>query len=125
MLVLAVVGNFLLGALMTLGIGLYAPCMVLISLLGMNPATAFPIMMGSCAFLMPVGSLRFIKEKSYSLPAALGLAIGGLPAVLVAAYIVKSLPLYWVTWLVVVVVLYTGATLVQAGMASPSSDADR
>jgi len=26
-----------LGALMTLGIGLYAPCMIMISLLGMNP----------------------------------------------------------------------------------------
>jgi uncharacterized membrane protein YfcA len=125
LLVVAVLGNFFLGALMTLGIGLYAPCMVLISLLGMNTATAFPIMMGSCAFLMPVGSLRFIKEKSYSLRAALGLAIGGLPAVLVAAYIVKSLPLYWVTWLVVVVVLYTGATLVQAGMASSATDAER
>lgn len=124
-LAIAVGGNFMLGALMTLGIGLYAPCMVLISFLGMNTTTAFPIMMGSCAFLMPVGSLRFIREKSYSLRPALGLAIGGLPAVLVAAYIVKSLPLYWVTWLVIVVVLYTGGTLLQAGMSSsPASDAE-
>ncbi len=57
-------GNFLLGALMTLGIGLYAPCMILVSLLGMSERTAFPIMMGSCAFLMPVGSLRFIREQA-------------------------------------------------------------
>ncbi len=63
LLVVAIVGNFLLGALMTLGIGLYAPCMILVSLLGMNPTAAFPIMMGSCAFLMPVGSLRFIRER--------------------------------------------------------------
>ena len=79
-LALAVGGNFLLGALMTLGIGLYAPCMILVSLLGMSERTAFPIMMGSCAFLMPVGSLRFIRERCYSLPSALGLASGAFPA---------------------------------------------
>jgi hypothetical protein len=59
-LAVAVAGNFVLGALMSLGIGLYAPCMIMVSLLGMNPLAAFPIMMGSCAFLMPVGSLRFV-----------------------------------------------------------------
>ena len=86
----AVAGNFLLGALMSLGIGLYAPCMILVSLLGMSETTAFPIMMGSCAFLMPVGSLKFIKERAYSLRVALGLALGGIPGVIVAANIVKS-----------------------------------
>ena len=34
-------GNFVLGALMMLGIGLYAPCMILVYLLGMNPLAAF------------------------------------------------------------------------------------
>ncbi|MGH9791477.1 MAG: TSUP family transporter, partial [Candidatus Acidiferrales bacterium] len=63
---LGLAGNFALGALMTLGIGLYAPCLILVSLLGMSPAAAFPIMMGSCAFLMPVGGIRFIKEGSYA-----------------------------------------------------------
>jgi uncharacterized membrane protein YfcA len=110
-LVIAVVGNFVLGALMTLGIGLYAPCMILVSLLGMNPTAAFPIMMNSCAFLMPVGSLRFIREQSYSLRAALGLAIGGIPAVLVAAFVVRSLNVSTVRWLVIVVVLYTAITM--------------
>src|SRR6185295_13262578 len=109
-LALAVGGNFMLGALMTLGIGLYAPCMILVSLLGMSEKTAFPIMMGSCAFLMPVGSLRFIREGAYSLRTAVGLAIGGIPGVLVAGLIVKSLNLYWVRWLVVVVVIYTALT---------------
>lgn len=108
---IAIAGNFALGALMTLGIGLYAPCMILVSLLGMNPTAAFPIMMNSCAFLMPIGSLRFIREQSYSLRVALGLALGGIPAVLIAAFIVKSLPLGTVRWLVIVVVLYTAATL--------------
>jgi uncharacterized membrane protein YfcA len=115
-LVLAIAGNFLLGALMTLGIGLYAPCMILVSLLGMNEKTAFPIMMGSCAFLMPVGSARFIRERSYHLRAALGLTLGGIPAVLLAGLIVKSLPLYWVRWLVIVVVIYTSLTMLRSAM---------
>jgi uncharacterized membrane protein YfcA len=110
-LAIAVGGNFFLGALMTLGIGLYAPCMILVSLLGMSERTAFPIMMGSCAFLMPIGSLRFIREQSYSLAAALGLALGGIPGVLIAAYIVKSLDLGTVRWLVICVVLYTAVTM--------------
>ncbi len=114
LLVVAIAGNFLLGALMTLGIGLYAPCMILVSLLGMNPTAAFPIMMGSCAFLMPVGSLRFIRERAYSLRDAVGLAIGGIPGVLIAAYIVKSLDLGTVRWLVIVVVLYTATTMLMA-----------
>jgi uncharacterized membrane protein YfcA len=117
-LVIALVGNFVLGALMTLGIGLYAPCMILVSLLGMNPKAAFPIMMCSCAFLMPAASVKFIREKQYSLRAALGLAIGGLPAVLLAAYIVKSLPLSVVRWMVIAIVVYTAITLIQAGLKS-------
>ncbi|PYS21737.1 MAG: permease [Acidobacteria bacterium] len=120
-LVVAVVVNFALGALMTLGIGLYAPCMILVSLLGMNPTVAFPIMMGSCAFLMPVGSLRFIREKSYSPRAALGLAIGGVPAVLLAAYIVKTLDLYYVRWLVIVVVIYTSISMLWSAYRSVSA----
>jgi uncharacterized membrane protein YfcA len=110
------VGNFALGALMTLGIGLYAPCMVLVSLLGMSPTAAFPIMMGSCAFLMPVASARFIRENRFDLRTALGLALGGIPAVLIAAFIVKSLPLATVRWLVVAVVLYAAIGLIRAGM---------
>lgn len=114
LLVAGVLGNFVLGALMTLGIGLYAPCMILVSLLGMNPRTAFPIMMGSCAFLMPAASVRFIRGGRYDLRAALGLTIGGTPAVLVAGLIVKSLPLDAVKWLVVVVVVLTAVAMLRA-----------
>ena len=89
-LAIAIGGNFVLGALMTLGIGLYAPCMILVSLLGMSETTAFPIMMGSCAFLMPVGSLRFIREQSYSLRVALGLAIGGVFGSYVAGQVLRE-----------------------------------
>jgi uncharacterized membrane protein YfcA len=122
-LAIAVGGNFALGALMTLGIGLYAPCMILVSLLGMSERTAFPIMMGSCAFLMPIGSFRFIKERSYSLRNALGLALGGIPAVFIAAYWVKSMDLVTVRWLVIVVVLYTAVTmLLSAARADRTKD---
>jgi uncharacterized membrane protein YfcA len=107
-------GNFALGAMMTLGIGLYAPCMILVALLGMNPRAAFPLMMGSCAFLMPVGGLRFVSRGSYNLRAALGLTIGGIPAVLLAAFVVKSLPLTVLRWLVVAVVLYTAIAMLRA-----------
>jgi uncharacterized membrane protein YfcA len=124
-LIIAVVGNFGLGALMTLGIGLYAPCMILVSLLGMSERTAFPIMMNSCAFLMPVGSLRFIRAKSYSLMPALGLAIGGIAGSLLAGLIVKNLPLYWVRWLVIVVVIYTAATLLYAGMTEKDTGPEK
>jgi uncharacterized membrane protein YfcA len=122
-LVIAVVGNFILGALMTLGIGLYAPCMILVSLLGMNPTAAFPIMMNSCAFLMPVGSLRFIREQSYSLRVALGLAIGGVFGSIIAGVFVKSLDLRTVRWLVIAVVVYTAVTLLVSAMTQHREDA--
>ncbi len=122
-LVVAVTINFALGALMTLGIGLYAPCLILISLLGMNPIAAFPIMMGSCAVLMPVAALRFIRDRKYDLRAALGLALGGIPAVLLAAYVVRSLPLTWLRWLVVIIVLYAAALMLLSARAkAPTAD---
>jgi uncharacterized membrane protein YfcA len=123
-LAVGLAGNFTLGVLMMLGIGLYAPCMILVSLLGMNPTAAFPIMMGSCAFLMPTGSVKFVRERKYDARAAIGLAVGGLPAVLIAAYLVRSLPLGAVRWLVVVVVVYTSINmLVSAGRERRAADA--
>jgi uncharacterized membrane protein YfcA len=113
-LIAGIVGTFLLGALMTLGIGAYAPIMMMVSLLGMNPKAAFPIMMGSCAFLTCAGSLRFVSANKYDATAALGLTLGGIPAVLCAAYLIKELPLEIVRALVVIIVIYTGVTLLVA-----------
>jgi uncharacterized membrane protein YfcA len=115
-LAIAFAGNFLLGALMTLGIGLYAPCLILVGMLGMNVRSAFPIMMGSCAFLMPFASVKFMKTGRFDAKAALGLAIGSVPAVLIAAYIVKELPLTALRWVVLVVIVYTAITLIRAAM---------
>ena len=106
-LVIAVVGNFVLGALMTLGIGLYAPCMALVFALGLSPKVAFPIMMGSCAFLMPVASSKFVKEGAYDRKASMAITLFGAVGVLIAAYIVKSLPLDVLRWLVDAVIIYT------------------
>jgi uncharacterized membrane protein YfcA len=117
--------SFFLGALMTIGIGLYAPCMIMVSLLGMNPAAAFPIMMGSCAFLMPVASLRFIRFDAFSMRAALGLTLGGIPGVLIAAFIVKSLPLTYVRVLVIVVVLYTAIAMLRSAARERSQQAQQ
>ncbi|HEY8106726.1 MAG TPA: sulfite exporter TauE/SafE family protein [Gemmatimonadales bacterium] len=120
LLVVGVIGNFALGALMTLGIGLYAPCMAMVSLLGMSPIAAFPIMMGSCACLMPVAGLRFWKADRFDRRAALGLTLGGVPAVLTATYLVKSLPLGVVRVLVVVVIGYTAFRMWRDSLREPA-----
>jgi uncharacterized membrane protein YfcA len=119
---LGIFGNFVLGALMTVGIGLYAPCMALVYVLGMQPLAAFPIMMGSCAFLMPIGGIQFIRSRRYSLRASLGLALGGIPGVLLAAYLVKSLPLNTIIWLVVCVVVYTAVRMLYSARVEGKSD---
>lgn len=118
---LAVGLNFIFGALMTVGVGQYGPCMIALALLGMNPSVAFPAMMGSCAFLQPAASVRFLRTRKYSLPAALGLTLGGIPAVIIAAFIVKSMPLVAMRWLVVGVVLYVAITMLRAALARPAS----
>ena len=114
-LIIAGAANFVLGALMTAGIGLYAPCMALVFALGMSPKVAFPIMMGSCAFLMPPASIRFIREGAYNRKASLAMAIPGAVAVLIAAFLVKSIPLDILRWIVIFVVLYTAAVMLKAG----------
>lgn len=113
-LILAGFVNLILGALMSAGIGLYAPSMAIVFVLGMSPRVAFPIMMGSCAFLMPVGSIKFIKEGSYNRKASLAITIFGTVGVFIAAFLVKSLSLNILTWLVILVVTYTSYTLIKA-----------
>jgi len=119
---IAVFVNFILGALMTAGIGLYAPCMALVFALGLSPIVAFPIMMGSCAFLMPPASVKFIREGAYNRKAAMAMALPGMIAVLIAALIVKSLPLDILRWVVMVVILYTSAVMLRAAFAARKMD---
>jgi len=110
-LLAGIVANMIIGSLASLGIGNYAPSMAVVSILGMNPTTAFPIMMGSAALILPAAAVRFVKSGRYDRPTALGMTLGGIPGVLVAAFIVKSLPLDAVRWLVVAVLLYTSAMM--------------
>ena len=118
LLVLAIFVHFVLGILMAFGIGLYAPSLILLSLLGLDPRLAFPIMTSCCAFLMPATAIRFTMSDRVSFPVVIGIAIGGVPAVLAAAFIVKSLPMVWLRWGVVVVVLYAAFLLIQAALTS-------
>jgi uncharacterized membrane protein YfcA len=118
-LVVGVLVNALIGSLTSLGIGNYAPCMALVSLLGMNPIAAFPIMMGSAALTLPLAAARFIPARRFDRRVALGLTIGGIPGVLVAAFIVVSLPLAAVRWLVIGVLLYTAVLIWRSARLGP------
>jgi uncharacterized membrane protein YfcA len=117
-LVAATALNFTFCAFNALGIGSYAPSLIVFSLLGMNPRSAFPIMMGSAAYGLPLAGIKFARARAFDGTAALGLAIGGIPGVLLAAYVVKSLPLEAIRWLVVVVVLYAGLALLRTALSS-------
>ena len=107
-LVIAVVGNFIFGALMSIGVGLYAPCMAMVLALGMDAGCAFPAMMGSCAYLMAFGNgPKFIKEGRYDMVASWTQAIFGALGVYVAYAFVKSLPLDVLTKIIVAIVYLT------------------
>lgn len=106
-LLVVIIMSFIFGALQTIGVGFYAPCMAMVYALGMHPATAFPIMMTATAMLMAAGGARFVKENAYDRKAAISLTIAGIAGVFLAAFVVKSLPLIVLKWVVCVVVLYT------------------
>jgi len=108
--------NFILGALTTVGIGPYAPSMVVLALLGLHPLGAFPIMMGTCGLVQPVASLRFFKTGRFSFGSAVGLTIGGSVGVLIAIFIVRQLPLVALRWLVVVVVAYASMSMLRSAL---------
>jgi uncharacterized membrane protein YfcA len=114
--------SLVLGVLMNLGIGNFAPTLILISLLGMDPRAAFPIMMGSAALLMVTSGIRIVATRPINLGLVLGMALGGAPAVLVAALLVKSLPLGVLRWGVVAIVTYTGALMLRAAFSRDQAD---
>lgn len=116
LLTLAIFVHFVLGIFMAFGIGLYAPSLILLSLLGLDPRLAFPIMTSCCAFLMPTTALKFTASDRISLPVVIGMAIGGIPAVLLAAFIVREMPVVWLRWGVVVVVLYAAVMLLRSAL---------
>lgn len=120
-LVIGIIGNFILGALMTAGVGLYSPCMAMIYFLGMSPKVAFPIMMGSCAMLMPIASTKFIKEQAYAKKTSLFITIGGVVGVFIAAFLVEGMPMDVLKWVVIVVIAYTSFTMLRKGFSNKNN----
>ncbi len=114
-LIIAAVGAFILAALLTVGIGNYAPTMCLVYMLGMNPAVSFPIMMGLGFLAVASGSFPYFKSGRFNKRAAFAFAFGGIFGVLAAVYIVKSMPLGALQWLVICVCIYTSITLLRDG----------
>mgnify|MGYP006868079000 FL=1 len=109
-LIIGIIINTLLGALMTIGVGLYAPCMAMVSALGLNVSAAFPIMMGSCAFLMPSAGIQFIQSSAYDRKAAAVITVFGLMGVFLAYKVAATLPMNILTAIVICVMLYTAFT---------------
>ena len=116
-LTIAAIGaNFVFGILLNFGVGNYAPTLVTLSLMGMNPRLIFPIMAAGAAVMGAGACVRHIQMRKIDLRVVVGLGIGGVPAVLVAAFLVKAMPLGLLRWLVIVVVLYAAAVMAHAAM---------
>lgn len=123
-LVITAILCFIYGALMTIGVGAYALIMGTVSLMGLSAAAAFPITFGACAYLIPAASIRFVKEsrksqkKVYDRKATLIYSTIGLIGPLVACFIITSLPLTILKWIVAIVVTYTAITMIRSGVKS-------
>lgn len=120
-LAIALLGNFIFGVLMNVGIGLFAPCMTLVYLLGMNPLAAFPIMMGSTAVLSVFSAGTFIRKGAFDAKAVLAVAIFGPIGVVLAAMLVKSMDMEMLKWLVAFIVIYTSWTMYASWRAARRS----
>jgi uncharacterized membrane protein YfcA len=123
LMIAAIVANFIFGVLVNYGVGNYAPTLVMLSLMGMDPRLSFPIMAGGAALAGAGASVRHISIGEIDLRIVIGIALGGIPAVLVAAFIVKSMPVEMLRWLVIVVVLYAAAVMLRAAVLGRRAEA--
>jgi uncharacterized membrane protein YfcA len=114
--IVAIVANFGFGVLLNYGVGNYAPTLVVLSLMGMNPRLCFPIMAGAAALMGASAGIRHINTGNLDLRVVVGLTVAGIPAVFVAAYLVVSMPLEVLRWMVLVVVLYAAAIMFRAAL---------
>jgi len=114
--IIAIVANFVFGVLLNYGVGNYAPTLVMLSLMGMDPRLCFPIMAGGAALAVAGAGARHIGIGQINLRIVLGMTLGGIPAVLVAAFIVKSMPLEMLRWMVIVVVVYAAVIMLRAAL---------
>ena len=125
-----IAANFVFGVLLNFGVGSYAPTLAILSLFGMDPRLAFPIMASGAAFAGSAATFRLVKLSAVDLRIVFSLILGAIPAVLVAAFIIKEMPVETLRWLVVVVVLYAAATLLReavksCGETSPEAQLER
>jgi uncharacterized membrane protein YfcA len=109
--ILAVAASFGMGVLLNFGVGHYAPSLLMLSLMGMDPRLVFPIMATGGALAAAVISSRHLTRGVADIRIVIGFVLGGIPAVLVAAFAVKEMPVEWLRWLVIVVVIYAAATM--------------
>ena len=116
LMIIAIIGNFIFGILLNYGIGNYAPTLAMFSLMGMDPRLCFPIMAAGAGLAGAAASVRHIRIGEIDLKVATGITLGGIPLVLVAAFIVKEMPIEMLRWLVFVVVLYAGAVMMRAAL---------
>ncbi len=110
----AIAASFMFGILLNFGVGNFAPTLALLSLMGLDPRFCFPIMAGSSGLAGTIVASRHVMARKIDLKIALGIVIGGIPAVLIAAFLVKSMPLETLRWLVTVVVLYTAVVMLRS-----------
>jgi uncharacterized membrane protein YfcA len=121
--IVAIVASFGVGILLNFGVGNYAPTLVMLSLMGMDPRLCFPIMAGGAALMGAGAGVRHIQIGQIDLKVVMGLAIGGIPGVLIAAYLVVTMPLGILRWLVIVVVLYAAAVMARAAILGRRDEA--
>ncbi|MHB1870550.1 MAG: sulfite exporter TauE/SafE family protein [Steroidobacteraceae bacterium] len=120
--VAAVATNFVLGALSTIGIGWYAPTMVVLALLGFNVRAAFPIMMGSGAMMLPAAGVRFLRSGRFAWGPAVGIATAGVVGAVIAALVVKRLPSHLLRWLVAAVVTYAALAMLRSAQVETAAE---
>jgi uncharacterized membrane protein YfcA len=118
--IVAVAASFVFGVLLNFGVGNYAPTLAMLSLFGMNPRLAFPVMAFGAALAGAAASSRLVKLADLDLRIVISLAVGSVPGVLVAAFIVKEMPLTMLRWLVVVVVTYAAISLLFTALRKPA-----
>jgi uncharacterized membrane protein YfcA len=117
---IAIAASFIFGALLNFGIGNYAPTLAMLSLMGLDPRLVFPIMATGSTLAGAAAATRLVKLADLDLRIVLSLAVGSIPAVLIAAFLVKEMDLVLLRWLVVVVVTYAAFSLIFTALRKPA-----
>ncbi|WP_425379077.1 TSUP family transporter [Spiroplasma endosymbiont of Polydrusus pterygomalis] len=110
------------GGLQAFGIGLYAPALATIALLGMDIKVAFPIMTLASGYAVPIAAYSYYKNNKYQPKTSFGLMLGGALGVVLAFLTVfvgievglnvkPAVFTNYLKWLAVIVVFYVSIML--------------